>query len=80
MIHVARAPEMVNWGCHFISENSCLTFQILASNYDVGKDTTRANGTDNVVKRKICGHFVPLYGRELEKKKREWMSIELFWK
>jgi hypothetical protein len=28
--------------------------------YDVGKDTTRATGTDNLVTRKICACFVPL--------------------
>ena len=30
---------MVNRVCHLISEDSCLTFQMLASKYDVGKDT-----------------------------------------
>ena len=60
MILVARAPEMVNCVCHLISEDSCLTFQMLASKYDVGKYITRANGTDNLVKRKICARFVPL--------------------
>jgi hypothetical protein len=37
---------MVNWGSHLISEDSCLTFQMLAIKYDAGKDT-RATGTDN---------------------------------
>ena len=60
MILVARAPEMVNCVCHLISEDSSLTFQMLASKYNVGKDTTRATGTDNLVTIKMCARFVPL--------------------
>jgi len=51
---------MVNCVCHLVSEDSCLTFQMLASKYNVGKDTTRATKTDNLVTRKMCVHFVPL--------------------
>lgn len=51
---------MVNCVCHLISEDSCLTFQMLASKYDVGKDATRATGTDSLVTRQMCARFVPL--------------------
>jgi len=60
MILVERAPEMVNCACHLVSEDRCLTFQMLANNYDVGKDTTRVTGTDNLVTIKMCARFVPL--------------------
>jgi hypothetical protein len=59
MILVARAPEMVNCVCHLISEDS-LIFQMLASKYNVVKDTTRATGADSLVTIKICSCFVPL--------------------
>jgi len=51
---------MVNCACHLISEDRCLTFQMLASNYDVGKDTTRVTGTDNLVTIKTYARFGPL--------------------
>jgi hypothetical protein len=33
---------------------------MLAGKYNVGKDTTRATATDNLVTIKMCARFVPL--------------------